>query len=60
VVVPEPSRSLKAAVLLTVAKLELLGPSPAPPVQLTVILRRSTRGEELRLPQQRLNRLAAR
>jgi hypothetical protein len=39
---------------------ELLGPSPAAPVQLTVIPRRCTRGEELRLPQQRLNRLAAR
>ena len=39
---------------------ELLGAPPAPPVQLTIILGRATRREELRPPQQRLDRLTGR
>src|SRR5436190_6588533 len=38
---------------------ECLGPPPAPPVQLAVVLGRVARREELRFPQQRLDRLAS-
>src|SRR5262245_21485936 len=38
---------------------ELLGSPPAPAVELAVVLRRVTGCEELRLPQQRLDRLAS-
>ena len=38
---------------------ECLGPPAAPPVQLAVVLGRVARREELRFPQQRLDRLAS-